>query len=70
MRDDNIISIFDVLLTETTLVTKANPGPGRNWDRYRRWTGRNWDHHTALAVTTREALIEKGNFAIYNGPPF
>ena len=36
MRDDNIISIFDVLLTETTLVTKANPGLGRNWDRYRR----------------------------------
>ena len=31
-----MISILDVLLTETTLVTKANPGPGRIWDRYRR----------------------------------
>ena len=31
-----MISIHDVLLTETTLVTKANPGPGRIWDRYRR----------------------------------
>ena len=52
-----MISILDVLLTETTLVTKANPGAGRIWDRYRRtvavpdsvesWTGRIWDHHTA-----------------------
>ena len=31
-----MISILDVLLTETTLVTKANPVPGRIWDRYRR----------------------------------
>ena len=31
-----MISILDILLTETTLVTKANPGPGRIWDRYRR----------------------------------
>ena len=36
MRDNNIISILDVLLTETTLVTKANPGSVRIWDRYRR----------------------------------
>ena len=35
MRDNNIISILDVLLTETTLVTKANPGSVRIWDRYR-----------------------------------
>ena len=34
MRDNNIISILDVLLTETTLVT--NPGPVRIWDCYRR----------------------------------
>ena len=31
-----IISILDVLLTETTLVTKANPDSVRIWDRYRR----------------------------------
>ena len=36
MRDNNIISILDVLLTETTLVTKANPDSVRIWDRYRR----------------------------------
>ena len=36
MRDNNIISILDVLLTETTLVTKTDPGPVRIWDRYRR----------------------------------
>ena len=36
MRDNNIISILHVLLTETTLVTKANPSSVRIWDRYRR----------------------------------
>ena len=35
MRDNNIISILDVLLTETMLVTKANPDSVRIWDRYR-----------------------------------
>ena len=34
--DNSIISILDVLLTETTLLTKANLGPSRIWDRYRR----------------------------------
>ena len=33
MRNNNIISILDVLLTETTLVTKANPDSVRIWDR-------------------------------------
>ena len=46
-----MISVLDVLLTETTLVTKANPGPGRIWDRYRRGprTGRilDWSNHGA-----------------------
>ena len=32
----DIISILDVLLTETTLVTKVNPDSVRIWDRYRR----------------------------------
>ena len=36
MRDNNIISMLDVLLTETTLVTKANADSVRIWDRYRR----------------------------------
>ena len=34
MRDNNIISILDVLLTETTLVTKANPDSVRIWDHH------------------------------------
>ena len=37
MRDNNIISILDVLLTETTLVAKANSDSVRIWD-----------HHTAI----------------------
>ena len=36
MRDNNIISILDVLLTETTLVTKANADSVRIWNRYHR----------------------------------
>ena len=68
-----MISILDVLLTETTLVTKANPGLGRIWDRYRRgprfdrildWSNlgppqRHWFHSLA-----NDIIIIVSNFSI------
>ena len=53
MRDNNIISILDVLLTETMLVTKARYESGTATvlvpDSYESWTGRIRDHHSGGA---------------------
>ena len=58
MRDNNIISILDVVLMETTLVTKSNHGPVESGtatvavpDSVESWTGRNWDHHSGTVLS-------------------
>ena len=55
MRDNNIISILDVLLTETTLATKANPGSVRILD----WS--NLGHHTATVRPVLQYVLASNN---------
>ena len=53
LANNNHVGILDVLLTETRLVTRGNPGllPLRSHIRLIRAeseTGRIWDHHTGI----------------------